>query len=128
MKKKSPNDLLDESIQLMEIKRDMELVQLKLELNGVLDSLKPINIIKNTLKKATTSTDLKEGIGKTALGVASSLLVKNVLFRKTHNPLKLFARGMLQTVAIGFAANSSDKLKLTGQKFLHSLLSKIVRK
>lgn len=127
MKKKSPNDLLDESIQVLEIKRDMELVQLKLELNGLLESLKPLNIIKNTIKKATNSSDLKEGVGKTALGVASSMLVKNVLFRNTHNPMKLIARGILETIAIGFAANSSDKIKLSGQKLLHSLLSKIVR-
>ena len=127
MKKKSPNDLLDESIQLLETKRDGELIQLKEGLNELLDSLKPINIIKHTIKKATASTDLKEGIGKSAIGVASGFLVKNILFRKTLNPVKLIARGILQTVAIGFTATNFDKIKSTGKNLFHALLSKIKR-
>ena len=122
MKKKSPNDLLDESIQLLETRRDLELVQIKQELNGLLDNLKPINIIKNTFKKATASTDLKEGIGKTAVGVASGILVKNILFRNTLNPVKLIARGMMQTAAIGLAATNFDKMKLKGAKLLLAIL------
>ena len=125
MKQTTPNSLLDEAIQQLETKRDMELIQLKSGFNEVLDSLKPINLIKDTLRKVTTSTDLKEGVGKTAIGVASGLLVKNILFRKTHNPLKLIARVMLQTVATGLAASNSDKIKSTGQKLFHVLLSKI---
>ena len=124
MKKKSPNDLLDEAIELLEAKRDVELIQLKQELNGVLESLKPINIIKDTFKKMTNSTDLKEGIGDTAIGVASGLLVKNIFFRKTYNPLKLIARTILQTVVTGFAANNSSKIKSTGQNLFHAILSK----
>ena len=125
MKTKSPNDLLDDSIQLLEAKRDLELIQLKQGLNEVLDSLKPINIIKDTIKKVTSSSDINEGIGKTALGIASGFLVKNILFRKTLNPAKLIARGMVQTAAIGLAATNFDKIKLRGHKLLHALLSKI---
>ncbi len=125
MKKNSPNDLLDEAIDLLETKRAQELVQLKEQLNEVLESLKPINIIKDTIKKVTTSPDLKEGIGKTAIGVTSGLLVKNILFRKTHNPLKLVARTVLQAIAAGIAINNSDKIESTGLKLFHALLSKI---
>lgn len=122
MKKKSPNDLLDDSIQLLEIKRDLELSQLKQGLDEALESLKPINIIKDTVRRATSSSDLKEGIGKTALGVAAGMLVKNVLFRKTLNPLKLVARGMVETAAIGVAATNFDKIKLKGAKLLRAVL------
>lgn len=125
MKKKSPNDLLDDSIQLLEAKRELELIQLKQGLNELLDSLKPMNIIKDTIKKVTSSSDLKEGIGKTALGVASGFLVKNIIFRKTHNPVKLVARGMVQTAAIGIATTNFDKVKLKGAKLFLALLSKI---
>jgi len=124
MKKKSPNDLLDEAIVLLEAQRDLELFQLKEQLNEVLESLKPINLIKDTIKKVTTSPDLKEGIGTTAIGVASGLLVKNILFRKTHNPLKLIVRTVLQTVAAGIATNNSDKIKSMGQKLFHAIFSK----
>ena len=123
MKKKSPNDLLDEEIQLLETKRDVELIQLKQELNGLLESLRPINIIKDTFKKVTDSTDIKEGIGNTAIGVASGFLVKNILFRKTLNPLKLIARVILQTVTTGVVATNSDKIKSKSQNLFHAVFS-----
>lgn len=125
MKKNSPNDLLDEEIEVLEIKRTQQLIQLKEQLHAVHESIKPINIIKDTVRKVTSSPDLKSGIGKTAIGVASRLLVKNLIFRKTHNPLKLFAGIVLQTVASGIASNNSDKIKSTGQKLFHALLSKM---
>ena len=34
------------------------------QLNGVLESIKPINLIKDTFKAVTASPDLKNGIGK----------------------------------------------------------------
>jgi len=125
MKKNSPNDSLDEAIALLETKRGQELMQLKEQLHLVHESLKPINLIKDTFKAVTASPDLKDGIGKTAIGVASGLLVKNILFRKTHNPLKLVARTVLETIAAGVASNNSDKIKSMGQKLFHALLLKI---
>jgi len=124
MKKSSPNDLLDEAIDLLESKRTLELFQLKEQLNEVFESLKPINLIKDTIKKVTTSPDLTNGIGKTAIGVVSGLLVKNIVFRKTTIPVKLVVRTLLQTAAAGIATNNFDKIKLTGQKLFHILFSK----
>jgi len=128
VKKKSANDLLDEAIFHLESKRDLELIQLKGLLREVHESLKPINIIKDTFKKVTNSPDLKEEIGKTAIGVASGLLVKNILFRKTHNPLKVVAGIVLQTVVSRIAFNNSDKIESTGHKLFQAILSKIIGK
>lgn len=122
MKKKSPNDLLNDSIQLLEAKRDLELIQLKQGFEEVRESLKPMNIIKETIKKVTFSSDVKEGLGKTAIGVASGFLIKNLLFRNTLNPAKLVARGVVQTAAVGLTASNLDKIKLKGAKILRSLL------
>ena len=127
MKKNSPNDLLDEAIDLLESKRATELIQLKSHINEVLEGLKPINLIKDTFKKVTTSPDLKSGIGKTAIGIASGLLVKTLIFRKTHNPLKILARTAMQTAAVGLATYNSDIIKSKGQQLFHVLLSKIRR-
>jgi len=127
MKKKSPNDSLDEAIALLETKRDQELMQLKEQLHLVHESLKPINIIKDTFKAVTASPDLKNGISKTALGVASGLLVKNILFRNSYNPLKVVAGLVLQTVASGFTSKNFDKIKSTGKGIFHALFSKSKR-
>ena len=125
MKKNSPNDLLDEAIEVLETKRVQQLLQLKEQLNEVLESLKPINLIKDTIKKVSSTPDIKSGIGKTAIWVASGLLVKSIFFRKTHNPLKLLAGIVLQTVASGIASNNSNKIESTGQKLFRALILKI---
>jgi len=127
MKQPSPNDALDAAIAVLETKRDNELLQIKEQIQEVQESLKPINIIKNTFKTVSESPDLKNGIGKTVIGVASGLLVKNILFRKSHNPLKIAAGYVIQTIATGIASKHSDKIKSTGQKLFHALLSKLKR-
>ncbi len=124
MKKNSPNNSLDEAIALLETKRDQELNQLKEQLHEVHESLKPINLIKDTFKAVTASPDIKKGIGKTAIGAASGFLVKSILFRNSYNPLKVIASMVLQSVAAGIASNNSDKIESTGQRLFHALLSK----
>lgn len=124
MKKNSPNEMLDAAIELLESKRRIELIQLKGQVNEVLESLKPINLIKDTFKKVTASPDLKSGFGKTAIGIASGLLIKILLFRKTHNPLKILARTAVQTAIVGIASYNSDKIKSTGQGVFRALFSK----
>lgn len=126
MKKKSPNDLLDEEIQLLETKRDLELILMKRDMNGLIESLKPINIVKNVFKKVSASTDLKEGVVNTGIGVASGFIVRNILFNKTHNPFKLIARVLLQTLTTGVVATNTDRIKSNSQNLFHALLSTII--
>jgi hypothetical protein len=90
------------------------------------ESLKPLNIIKDTVKALTDSSDLEDGISKTVIGVASGFLVKNIFFRNSSNPLKIIARIGLQTITASFAANHADKIKSTGQKLFHALLTKLI--
>ncbi|MEP7197498.1 MAG: hypothetical protein ABI851_13335 [Saprospiraceae bacterium] len=125
MNKISPNDSLNLSIALLEKNHDRELIELKERLHAVLESVKPINIIKDTFKAINVSPDLKNGISKTVIGVASGFLVKNLLFRDSHNPLKMIASITLQTITSSFAIKNSDKIKSTGEKLFHVLLLKV---
>ena len=124
MKKNSPNDLLDKEIELLESKRVQQLVQLKEQFQAVHASISPINIIKNTFKKVTSTPDLKNGVGKTALGVASGFLVKNILFRRIHNPFIKVAGTLIQTAVVGLVANNSGNITSTGGKVLKTIFSK----
>ena len=127
-KTKSPNDSLDEAIAVLELKRKQELIDIKLLINELHESLKPVNIIKDTLKSVTASSDIKNGIGKTALGVASGLIVKNVFFRKSFNPLKIISGIVLQTITTGIVAKNSDKISSTAQSIFHALRLKFKHK
>lgn len=117
MKKVSPNGELNQLIDSMEKKRDEELIQLKEQMRAVHESLKPINLIKDTFKAVATSPDLKNRIGKTAIGIASGFLVKKVFFRNSRNPLKIISSIALQTIASGFATKNFNKIKSSRSKF-----------
>jgi len=126
MKRISPNDTLNQSIAHLEIKRDLEFKELNQQFDITFDSLKPINLIKDTFKQVSASPDLKNSIGKVTIGAASGYLVKSILFRNSSwNPLKLVVGLAVQTIATSFASKNSNKIIFTGQKFLHALLSKL---
>lgn len=125
MKNKSSNDSLNESIALLEIKRDKEFIELKEHFHEVRESLKPINIIKDTFKAAKASPDIKNGVGKTMIGLASGFLVKNVLFRNSFDPLKMVASFAAEKAASNFASNHLDEIKSSGQKIIHAMLIKL---
>ncbi len=125
MKKLPSNDSLNEAIALLEMKRDKELMELKQQLEKVGESLKPINIIKDTLKEIKSSPDIKDGIGKTVVGVASGFLVKNILFGNTYNPMKIIAGLAIQTAASNFGSNHYNNIRSVGHTLLYSLASKL---
>ncbi len=125
MKKPLPNDLLKLKVKLLEAKRDRELIDLKEHFHAVKASLNPINLIKDSFKSATASPDLADGIDKTVIGLLSGFLVKNLVYRNSFNPLKIAASIGLQIIGASVASKNSDKIKSTGLKLFHSLLSKI---
>lgn len=124
MKKNSPNAFLKESIEQLELQRTQELILLQAEVKELRESLTPSSLIKSTIKTVTDSNDLKAGIGKTVIGLATGFLIKKIFFRKTYNPLKLAAGYLLQTGVTVLVANNSDKINYVGKKLIKSVLSK----
>lgn len=128
MKKNSANTLLNESILQMEIRRNQELILLKAQFEEVKESWTPINLIKDSLETVTSAPNIKKGIGRSIIGFASSLLIKKIFFRKTHNPLAIVAGMLLQTAAVGVVAKNSDKISSIAKKLLQRFVYKVPTK
>ena len=128
MKKINATEKLNQDIILLKAKRDDEFIALKKQIHTTYESIKPINLIKNAIKDVTALPDIKEGIGKVAIGVASGYLVKNIVFRSTYNPLKKLAGVALQVLVTNLAAKNSDKIKESGKGAFHFLKSLIASK
>ena len=116
MKKASQSDALKHSIVILEIRRDVQLKHLKEHFQITYDSLRPVNILKNTLKELTKSPDLKSSISSGVIGIASGYILKNILFRSSYNPLKILAGIVVQSVATNLGAKNSDLIKTSVQK------------
>lgn len=126
--KMKPNETLIMAIDLLEIKRDEELVALKEQFHNTYESLRPINILKNTVKGITSSPGLQKNIGSAVIGLASGYLVKNILFRSTNNPIKKLAGVAIETFIANLAAKNSGQIKDSGKKLFHLFVSKMRRK
>lgn len=95
MKKINQTTLLDQKIADLNRKRDIELVDLKVQFNVVLDSAKPLNIIKQTFASMVDTPEKKEDIKASLLDVGVSFLggyfSKKILFGNSKsNSKKIF--------------------------------------
>jgi len=128
MKKATPTDIINESILLLEIKREEELRALKKQFHITYESLRPINIIKNTFREITESPDLKGGIGNAAIGIGFGFLAKNILFRSSRNPIKRLISIAAQALITNVAAKHSDRIKESGKAIFQAVMEKITPK
>jgi len=76
---------LKSAIQHLEYSRANELVLLKNELLDTCESLKPINIIKSTLKEVYTAPDLKATILKTVISITTGFVARKIFINKSPN-------------------------------------------
>ncbi len=126
--KVKPNERLTMRIAALEAKKQSELADLKNHLDLIHESLKPINILKNTFTEVKESPEIKQNLGKAAIGMTSGFLLKKILFGGTKNPLLKLAGFALQSAATNIAAKNSDKIKSVGQKLFQFIASKIPHK
>lgn len=129
MKKENASDILARDILLLEARRAGELRELKEQVHLTFESIRPINLIKSTIHDVTHSPDVKGGIGKAAIGVATGFIFKKLLFGgHSINPLKRLAGVALQTIVTNVAANNSDKIKEGGATLFEIAKSLIQKK
>lgn len=115
---------LKAAIQQLELQQAEELFLLKEELLRTAESLKPINIIKNTFKEAVASPDLKTDLINSAIGLTTGILAKKVIIGKTLNPLsKLLGVALEMFVANKVSANTSQ-IKSLGNNIMKKLFNK----
>ncbi|CAN5695188.1 hypothetical protein BH11BAC1_BH11BAC1_04900 [soil metagenome] len=125
MSKVNSSDQLAEAIALLEIKRAEELYDLKSQLQITYESLKPVNMLKNTWKEITESHSIKNGISGNVVGIASGYIAKNILFGFTKNPVKKLAGFAIQAIVTNLAANNSGKIIQAARHLIHFVSSKI---
>lgn len=112
MKKINQTEILKETILLMKMKQAEELVQLKDQYHYTIESLKPLNLIKNAFGLIATSPEIKGNILSNIVGMTTGYLTKKVLLGSTHNPIKRILGTVLQFVITNVATKHSETSKL----------------
>ena len=114
---------LRKAISQLEIKQKEEGQILKEQCKITYESLKPVNLIKNTLKNLVTP-DLKEDLLSSTLSLAAGYISKKSIIGSSNNPLKQLLGTVLQMGVTSLVSKNTDSIKSMVTNIISSFLKK----
>ena len=115
-------DELKNAIQLLEAEQAIKRQLLKEQLIITYESLKPINILRRTLKEITLSKDVRDNILGAASGIASGYLSKKIFIGTSGNIFRKLIGSVLQLGVSSVVSRHPDFIKTLGHSILQYLL------
>ncbi len=123
--KKITNALeLEQEIAFLELQQAEDLTALKDQFRATYESLKPINLILNSIKDISSAPDLKGNLLNSALAIGIGYFSKKVWVGGTINPLKQIAGTLLQFGVTNLVSKNGNDIKMGVLGFLEKLLRK----
>ena len=116
---------LKEAILLLEIKQLEEARKVRDDFHQLYESLRPINLIKNTINSAIALPELKGNLLNLTLGHAAGFLGKKAFVRGSGNPIKNLLGVVLQFGLGNYVAKHPDGIKSTIMNGLQGVIHKI---
>jgi len=102
---------LRNAIRLLEDEQAYKGQLLKEQLSVVYESLMPINIFKNTLKKIFGKTDMIDNLSDSAFGIVSGLLLKKVFIGRSGNNFRKLIGSIIQMGISNIVSQNYDVIK-----------------
>lgn len=115
---------LRESILVLEKRQAAEGKILKDHFLQAYESMKPINLIKNTFKEVTESNDLKDNIISTSVGLATGFVSKKLFVGKSHNPIKRLLGSVLMYGITNIVSKNTETIKAIGKGLFDVVIKK----
>jgi hypothetical protein len=118
-------DGLKNAIHVLETEQNGKGQLLKEQVYIAYESLKPINLLRNTLKDLFSSQYLAENMSGTAMGEASGFLFKKIFIGESASKFRKLIGSALQFGIANIISRNSDQIKSFGQAlFQHLFLKK----
>jgi hypothetical protein len=119
---------LDTAIKRLERKKALMEEDIKDHMHGLLENLKPTNILRHTLHEVQESTDLKNNLLKVALGLGAGYFSRKLVVGKSAGLVKKALGTALQYGITNFISRKNGKEDDTSQpgkkkNFLRKILS-----
>ncbi|HET8860061.1 hypothetical protein [Marivirga sp.] len=115
---KNETDELNHAIRELEEKRARELKALTTQFHSTFDSLKPINLIKSTVKEVTASSEIRKNLLGNAIGIGTGIITKKLLVGTSLNPTKNILGTVLQFATANFVTKHATGAKTTVRNIL----------
>lgn len=114
MQKTHPYIEIRQRIKILEAEKIEQGQILKADLYELYESLKPINLIKKTMKEISTSPYLVDNLVDSSIGLASGYMSKKLLIGKSDNVLKRIFGNILQFGIGNMVAQHPEVIKSAG--------------
>ena len=115
---------LKDAIQLLEVEQEIRGQLLKEQLYSTYESLKPLNLLKHTLKEISTSPYLIDNISGSAMGLVSGFLSKKIFVGASGNMIRKLIGSVLQFAITNIVAQNSGLIKSASQALFHHFFHK----
>jgi hypothetical protein len=115
---------LKDAIKLLEAEQEIKAQLLKEQLYLTYESLKPVNLLRHTLKEISSSPYLIDNISGTAMGLLSGFLSRKIFVGKSGNLIRKLIGSILQFGVTNVVAQNSDVIKSIGQALLQHYFRK----
>ena len=115
---------LKSAIQLLEVEQASKELQLKEQFQLTYASLRPVNMLRSTIKDITTSPWLIEKLVGTTLGLAAGYLSKELVVGASVNRLRKLIGSVLQSGVSSLISEHSEDIKSFGQFVFQSIFRK----
>jgi hypothetical protein len=115
---------LKEAIRLLQEQQTFQGLVLKEEFFNVMESIKPVNIIKSTFNQVASSHDLIGNILSTTVGLAAGYISNKTLVGSSANLLKKLFGTIFQFGITTLIARNPEAVKSLGHTLLHRMLNK----
>ncbi len=116
MQQINSSDELRAAIIHLESKRALEGIMLKEQCHAVLDSLRPVNLIKNACQDVAESEEVQDQILGKSVGLATGYLSKILFERVTNVPLKKVLGTALMMGISTLVARHPETIRKVGNK------------
>ena len=112
------------AIQELETERKVKEQLLREQFYLTYESLKPVNILRNTLKNLFSSENLLENISGNAIGSFGGFILKRIFVGKSATTLKKLVGAILQFGIAKVISQNSDQIKTFGQAVIQNFFTK----
>jgi hypothetical protein len=110
---------LKNAIQQLEHKQAHDWLLLKEQFLTTYESLKPLNVLKNSLLEASTSVDFKDNLLSRTLGVTAGHLSRALLVGSSLNPITGFFGSLLQAGVSRAVTKNPQAIRILGASILN---------
>ncbi|MBI5539464.1 MAG: hypothetical protein HY951_05355 [Bacteroidia bacterium] len=124
MQKRTSTTDLKDAIQLLEFEQTIKLELLKEQFHITYESLKPVNIIKNTIRDVVKSPNLVENVLGTVIGMATGYVSKKIFIGTSGNVFRNLLGSLIQFGVTTVVSKNSDAIKSVGQNLINSVFKK----